>query len=320
MAGSYPCGDLVSEDQLPVFGATPELHFALAEGFAEQVSGDLISRVLDAASRARPPGRPTSPPEEIPGAVAFQRAVDQMADLLEDLTVAEWSRLALRDLDVQGLIGHLIGAETTFGDGLEGITGVPEADDHVTSTQLVALAQAGRDPAETYQDWRAQIARTISVVAHQPKDVPADYYGIKMPLDQLLVVRSFEMWVHHEDIRRATNRPLMPPDPAALARMSELAVLLLPVGLVRTGRLHADRRVRLVLTGKGGGTWDVPLDGPEVVLLDDRRADTVVILDAAAFCRVAGNRDSLAGSGAVVQGDPDLAADLFVGAAALALD
>jgi hypothetical protein len=45
---------------------------------------------------------------------------------------------------------------------------------------------------------------------------PVDFYGATLPLDKMLVVRAFEMWIHEEDIRRAAGIPLEAPEPARL--------------------------------------------------------------------------------------------------------
>jgi len=80
--------------------------------------------------------------------------------------------------------------------------------------------------------------------------------------------------------------------------------------------VRAGSTVRVVLTGPGGGTWDVNLDGTS----ERRVADARIVVDAAWFCRIIGDREDLTSSGATVDGATDLAQDLLVGAAALALD
>ena len=102
--------------------------------------------------------------------------------------------------------------------------------------------------------------------------------------------------------------------------MTELAVALLPAGMARADRVQPGRRVRLVLTGSGGGTWDVSVDGAPEGSAAAPRWDSRVIVDSTAFCRIVGNREDRAGAEAVVDGDDHLASDVFAGAAALALD
>jgi len=215
----------------------------------------------------------------------------------------------------------LIGVESAFLAALEG-SEAPDGSDHVALTRPTAVAQAGRSATETLQEWSDQTSRTIRTLSAGPDlETPTTFYGATMPLDQLLIVRSFEMWIHDEDIRRATSRPLDRPDTGRLARMTELAIALLPSGLTRAARTRAHRTARLVLIGAGGGTWDVPLDGTQqAAIVGQQKTDTQVVIDAAAFCRVVGDRLDLSGSAAAVRGEVSLAADLFAGAAALALD
>jgi uncharacterized protein (TIGR03083 family) len=297
-----------------------ELSFALAEGAAEPVTDEVRARVVETALAARQPGRPVRSPEEISGLEAFRRTVSQMETLLAALSGHEWQRPALRDLTVQELIGHLIGADEWFLRGLLGVAKPPGADQHISSTQDVAKAQNGRPPALTLADWRDRTAHTVAACTERAPDVNANYYGAILPLDLVLVVRSFEIWVHHEDVRRAIGQPLEPPGDAVLARMVHLATDLLPIALARAGRSRQQASVRLVLTGMGGGSWDIPLGQPARGTSQPPASSTVVVVDAPGFCRVVGNREDLGGSGAVVLGDLDLAEDLFAGAASLALD
>ena len=297
-----------------------ELSFALAEGAAEPVTDEERARVVQTALAARRAGRPVRSPEEISGLEAFRRTVSQMDTLLAALSEHEWQRPALRDLTVQELIGHLIGAEEWFLRGLQGLAKPPGADQHISTTQVVAKAQNGRRPASTLADWRDRTANTAVACTERGPDQKANYYGAILPLDLVLVVRSFEIWVHHEDIRRAVGQALQAPGDAVLARMVHLATDLLPIGLARAGSPRQQASVRLVLTGMGGGSWDIPLGQPVTGTSEPSASNTVVVVDAAGFCRVVGNREDLAGSGAVVLGDPDLAEDLFAGAASLALD
>ena len=301
-----------------------ELRFALAEADVEDPSERLRRRVLEASIEAHAQGR-GAPTEHIDGAETLRRTVVILEGLLGTLGRDEWSRPALRDLDAQGLLGHLIGVETSFLAALDGDAAAGRAD-HVESTQPSALGQAARDPSETLEEWRRLTAAALERAGREDPEAVVPFYGVELPLDQLLVVRAFEMWIHDEDIRRATGRPLLAPDPARLARMTDLAVALLPAGMARADRVRPGRRVRLVLTGSGGGTWDVNLDGapddpaPASPASPASRWDSRVIVDSTAFCRVVGNREDRAGAEAVVDGDDPLASDVFAGAAALALD
>jgi hypothetical protein len=95
--------------------------------------------------------------------------------------------------------------------------------------------------------------------------------------------------------------------------MTELAARLLPFGAARCG-LQQPVRVRLVLTGPGGGTWDVSLgQGPDA-------ASVAIVTGAAGFCRLLANRVSPDVLAPEVTGDRGQGARVLAAAASLALD
>jgi len=290
-----------------------ELRFALAEGDAVEASDALRARVLAAASEVRTPGRSVDAPEWISGTEAFRRAVMSLDELLGALSDDEWARPALRDLDAQGLVGHLTGVEEAFAAVL---LGAEDIADHVDDTQSAALRQRGVAPLETHRQWFDAASKSIALLEDLDVAAPVSFYGVTLPLDDVLVIRAFEMWIHDEDIRRATGRELAAPDPERLARMVGLVSKLLPAGIAGSGNARDGATARVVLTGTDGGTWDVNLDGST----EERSASTRIVVDAADFCRIVGNREDQDSSGAVVTGDQSVAAGVLVGAAALALD
>ena len=96
--------------------------------------------------------------------------------------------------------------------------------------------------------------------------------------------------------------------------MTRLAARLLPHAAARTG-LHEPVNVRLVLTGPGGGTWDIAVgEGPPDPV------SVRIIADAAGFCRLVANRVTPADLDLHVTGDPGRAAGVLAAASALALD
>ena len=120
-------------------------------------------RVLAASWSARPAGRPEPEAPEISPAEAFRRAAGALDDLLGALGDDDWSRPVLRDLDVQGLVGHLIGVEEDVHRCLSGDPGVADTD-HVEATQRAAARQAGRRAGQTRAEWRRAAGRTLDLV------------------------------------------------------------------------------------------------------------------------------------------------------------
>ncbi len=274
----------------------------------------LRERVLEASRQARAVGRSVPEVTEISPAEAFSRAANAFFGLLCALGDGDWRRPALRGLNVQSLVGHLIGVEDDVQRCLSGDPEVAEAS-HVESTQPAAARQAGRPAARTRTDWRRAADRTLDLV-HAVGDPCAEVemHGMRLPLGALLVVRSFELWTHDNDIRRAAGLPPSVPDASALRLMTGLAARLLPHAAARRGP-HEPVNVHLVLTGPGGGTWDVAIG--------ERLPDPAsirIVTDAVGFCRLVANRVSPADLDLRVTGDPGRAAGVLAAASALALD
>lgn len=274
----------------------------------------LRGKVLAAAQQARAAGHTVPPVPVISPAEAFSRAADALYGLLCVLTETDWRRPVLRDLDVQGLVGHLIGVDEDTHRCLTGDPAVADAD-HVESTQPAALRQAGRAPAGTRAEWRQAADRTFRLAsdAGDLTEVVA-MHGMRLPGCALLVVRAFELWTHENDIRRACGIAASQPDASTLRLMTRLAARLLPHGAV-LAQLPGSVKVRLVLTGAGGGTWDVPLgEQPE------QAAAVGIVTDAVSFCRLVANRLTPGDLDLHVTGDAGQAAGVLAAAAALALD
>jgi uncharacterized protein (TIGR03083 family) len=277
----------------------------------------LRERVMAASLLARGAGRPVPAVPDISGAEAFARAADTFYGLLCALSEEDWARPALRDLDVQGLVGHLTGVEDDVQRSLAGDPAVADAS-HVQSTQAEAIRQAGRSPALTIQEWRRAADRTLDLVREASPGLDGAarvaVHGVRLPVASLLVVRAFELWVHENDIRRAVGLPPSVPDAPVLRLMSDLAARLLPHAAARTG-LAEPVDVHLVLTGPGGGTWDVMVgqSPPEPV-------PVAIVTDAVGFCRLAANRVAAADLDLHITGDSGRAAGVLAAASTLALD
>jgi uncharacterized protein (TIGR03083 family) len=274
----------------------------------------LRERVLAASWQARMAGHTVPVVAAIAPAEAFSRAAGAFWALLFALAERDWRLPVLRDLDVQGLVGHLIGVEEDLHRCLAGDPDVADAD-HIESTQPAAVRQTGRPPDQTRADWRHAADRTLELVrtAADPRAEVA-LHGIRLPLGAQLIARAFELWTHENDIRRAVGMPASVPDASTLRLMTELAAGLLPHAAARTG-VPGPLTVRLVLTGPGGGTWDVAVG--------EGTADPVavgIVTDVVGFCRLVANRVTPADLDPHVTGDRSQAARVLAAASLLALD
>jgi uncharacterized protein (TIGR03083 family) len=274
----------------------------------------LRERVLAASLAARAAGRPEPAAPEISPLEGLRRTADALDETLGLLHDTDWEKPALRDLDVQGLVGHLTGVEEDVQRCLAGDPDVAAAG-HVESTQAAAVRQAGRPPARTRAEWRRAADRTIALAgAAGDPGAEVAVHGMLVPLCLLLIIRAFELWVHDNDIRAATALPPSAPDASTLSLMTSAAVGLLPHAAARAG-LTEPVRLHLVLTGPGGGTWDTVLgqSPPDPAAVG-------IVTDAVDFCRVVASRVSPASLAAHVTGAPDRAAAVLAAASALALD
>lgn len=274
----------------------------------------LRERVLERSLGLRPAGRATPEPEPISAVEAVRRTSESLAELLDGLDDAQWRRPVLRGLDVQGLIGHLIGVEQHVEQAVAGDESVARAD-HVASTQASALAQRDLTPSATREAWVSGVARAIAALAARDGQDLVALYGTRLPIAGVCIARAFELWTHENDIRQALGLPASTPDAATLTLMTRLATDLLP----RAAAAHdlaPDVALRLVLTGPGGGTWQLTLgdvDSPEP-------ARVGIVADAVAFCRLVANRVTPGDLDAHITGDPGLAEVVLQAATTLALD
>jgi uncharacterized protein (TIGR03083 family) len=287
----------------------------MTTGAHEQLAlpAGLRERVIAASRRARPAGTSLPQAPAITPHQAFRRAVDAFSSLLGGLADSDWRRPALRGLDVQGLVGHLIGVEHDVHRCLAGDPDVAGAD-HVRATQPAAARQAGVSPRGTRAEWRQAVDRTLELAPAGDPGGEVALHGMRLPLGALLIARAFELWTHENDIRLATGRPASVPDLSSLHLMTGLAARLLPVALARTG-FRKPTTMRLVLTGPGGGTWDFAV-GDQAA----HPAPVRIVADTVEFCRLAANRVSPDELDLDITGDPGRASGILAAAATLALD
>lgn len=284
-------------------------------GTRRAVPKGLRARVLGASWQVRPAGRTVHEVQEISPVEAFSRAADALYQTLVALHEEDWRRPAIRDLDVQGLVGHLTGVEHDLRRALSGDPAVGQAS-HVESTQAAAQRQAGRRPAQTLSEWRRAVASTLTeLTAVGDFGVIIAMHGVRLPLHAFLVGRAFELWTHENDIRLTAGLPATAPETPTLALMTRLAATLLPFAAVGSG-LCERARLHLVLTGPGGGTWDIGVGDDSA----SEPAGVRIVADAVRFCRLVANRAEPAGIDAHIAGDHTAAAGLLAAAATLALD
>lgn len=279
--------------------------------------------VLTAARRRRAAGRAAglrepAPPSAVLAdrAAAATRTFAALADPAWSLVVPpyRWS--------VLGLLGHLVAGEAETVEALGG----PAADDH-----LVAAGFAPRGPGDhlertepvahraehvgagrTLATWRRLSTEVADLAAGRDPDERVRLEGLDVSVRSLLVLRGFELWTHAEDVRRAAGLPVDDPEPAVLHTMCATSARVVE----RFAQVDRPATVRLVLTGYGGGTWDLALGGATAT--PDAAPEADLLAGALAWCRHVAGRLDRAALDARLGGDEALAAAALAAAPVLA--
>ncbi len=287
---------MTTEDLAPEVGA-------LLASLTEQTPSNDSSAVIEAALATRPAQPAQTPPTENEAA-AFARAVDDVQHTLALLTVADWGRPAVNGLNVGELVGHLIGTQLEMAAQL-GLGGTAsESADHLEATrQSITTARAMKPVDAAVEFARASRVLTIHLdqLDAQGLASPARFGSITADVKFLLIGRVFELWTHDNDLRRAVGLGRVEPDPDRLWMMTRAVMPLV--------RLIGDDRIRIVLTGRGGGVW--PAQGDEVA---------EIAVDSVAFCRRVANRLPIDSLRADISGDVSTATATLNALAGLALD
>lgn len=155
------------------------------------------------------------------------------------------------------------------------------------------------------------------------------YGTFSLPLQDALLDRAFECWVHAEDIACAVDYPYEPPGGAHLHGMIDLAARLLPAALAERRRAGLagppralveagapGRSLHLEVEGSGGGHWYIALDSPAAVGSPDQEVAQVA-LDGVEFCQLVAGRISPEEAAAGQDGDREAIKDVLFAAASL---
>jgi len=298
---------LVDPERARVARALQHTVAALGDVVAESPPPEARMNVLRAAA-AR--GRDSLDPT--PALLLFERQVASMTELLVGLEDDEWQMgVAPYAWTVHGLIAHLLAVERYMA-GLIGLDApaVEGVEDHLAMGADMIAAELAGGVRRTFSAWKAQATDTIATIRSRPEalDDRVVFHGWPVSVDTLLVVRAFEVWTHADDIRRATARPMQTPPPRDLRAMSMFSVGTLPL-LVPTELVKGPARI--VLTGPGGGTFD--LDGPGTV------RTVTLVADIVDYCRTAARRIDIEELPKIVEGDRDQAHALLTAARVLAV-
>jgi uncharacterized protein (TIGR03083 family) len=252
-----------------------------------------------------------------PAAHCYAAAAARLDDTIAHFDRDDAGIVTPNGLTARELIVHLASQDSAFAEAVgaapvPGITGT-NIDDRTASF----VERFGDRPlAEIHELWRASVAAVLAW-AEDPASLGShvSWLGYDLARDTVLVARSFETWIHRDDLRRVAGRPADPPPADEIHEMADFSARNTQLGLTMTGREHPEVTARIVLTGPGGGEWTVPMGAGT-----DLSAPLAVTLvaDVVDWCLVAGERLDPSALVRTVEGDPALADDLVAAAPAFA--
>jgi uncharacterized protein (TIGR03083 family) len=301
-----------------------EIGIDAATAEAANLPSSLRARVLGAAQAE---GRPTMHPgwadgrSEVTAHGAFITTAAELCRLLGSLTDEDWARPTQvhGHASVRDLVLHLVGVERYMLGQLGRREPViaPTPADHFPALRQAAADIEGADSSHVARSWWLAALDLVGATGELGPDQPITYHDLLGGVRGMLVIRTFELWTHDDDIRRAVALPPNPLDDARLSLMSSTLLGVLPYGMARAGTTRRGRTVRIDLTGPGGGTSFLSSLSPED---EPGEPDLVIETTALDLCRVASNRLSIGALDVRVDGDRSLVEPVLVGAGAFAMD
>ena len=237
---------------------------------------------------------------------------ERFDELLDTVDEVDLDAITHNGLTVRELVAHVEAIDRAFVDAAETADHPFIGADQVAVITAEALpAHAGEPFAETVTRFRRTRADLVGLADRS--EVPERVAGYRR--DDTLVIRAFETWTHHDDIRRALGREEAHPAPAVVRTMADLSMRSLPLAMASRGTSHPDRTARLVLTGAGGGEWTVacgPADAHGTV------ADVVLRASVVDWCRRFSDRIGPGDLVVEIDGDEALGRELINAADAFA--
>ena len=281
-----------------------ELAAALAERAAAAPPADLRAMVMQRALVSRPAGQSVERTVPCPPAEGFERTIADLYELLRSLTEAEWNAPAHDEHGrVRDLVAHLVGVERLSVRWLDPDDQMPIVLDHVAATRPV-VAELAELPVDHLLDaWHEAVRAVAAAAAANQPDRRVTFHDISTDVAGFLITRTFELWAHAMDISLATGRPMLELDPERMLTLSDRLMGAVPQALAYRGTAAPQRTVRFVLTGPGGGCYDVALHAGEA----PGAPAVTIVADTLELCRVAARRLRPAELAKTIEGDRRLA-------------
>jgi uncharacterized protein (TIGR03083 family) len=242
---------------------------------------------------------PTSVPKD-PIVAALAEEWARIDDLLTGLDETSWSApTALPGWDVKAVVAHLIGTESMLlGEPAPDVTIDPAEYQHVRNdmgrvNEAWVASMADRAPIEVLARFRDTTGRRLEALrtcgqeqwdAEGVTPVGKDTYG------RFMRVRTFDSWIHEQDIRDAVSVPGGESGAAAELALDEIESALGYVVGKQAGA-PAGSRVSFELTGPAARALHVEV-GERARVVPDLAgpATTTLTMPAGVFARLAAGR------------------------------
>ena len=298
-----------------------EILAMLAEAVAIAPPHTMSDAIIEAATSTRPAGQAITGlggGQRVLAGAAFVQTVDEFRSVLamaDSASVVEpygWS--------VTQLVAHLLEVDLYFGRQLglweHDIVDALE-DDHLAMTEAAVRASVKADHAATIARWNevsSMVCEHIAALDPEQLRQRVKFHILDTRLSTVLVARVFEVWTHTEDLCRTLRRDPPTLDAARLNLMTRVGVAAIPLGLLLGNIDCGARTARLVLTGRGGGVWNQPLQ----LGMDPGEPSVTIVADALTFCRLAAQRIAPDEFDAEIDGPLELALNVLRGASVFA--
>lgn len=247
--------------------------------------------------------RPVTSTEQLKTYVdTWWSSVQDLLTLLEELSEPDWDRPTdLPGWDVRAIASHVAHLEGLTAGAPREDAAVPESA-HIKSpmgqfTEIGVITRREASPASIIDEIRRHTAvRHDELLASPPEDpaapAPGVFGAIGWTTGKLLRNRPLDLWLHEQDIRRATGRP---GNLGSAGALHTADYLLEGVGFVLAKKAggapgtsvvvevggHAPYAFAVTKDGKGVPVAD-PVAAPTVTLSTDR--ETYVLLAAGRAC------------------------------------
>ncbi|HTY73103.1 MAG TPA: maleylpyruvate isomerase family mycothiol-dependent enzyme [Actinomycetes bacterium] len=168
----------------------------------------------------------------------------------------------------------------------------------------------GRDPVQVRDELDEVVAQRLPQIGALPTDPDALVPGVlgkPRPVAGSVAIRTFDVWAHEQDVRRAEGLPERLTGPAAeVARQRIITALPSVVGELG---LHEGTCVRWELTGALPGTVAVRVGEDQATSLEgeEEDADATMTLDWGTFALLACGRVTPSHARVTIDGDVGLA-------------